>query len=776
MQTPHTHRLPAAPDISVLLPNGQTITSSHTATLALHPSLPLSATTAHIFPALSSGSLLSVGLLCDHGCTADFHKDVVTITLAGEPILQGFRSPTTQLWTVDLTPATPLPVLPSAPTLPSFLQANALLPSTSATIANRVAFFHASLFSPTLSTWCAAIDAGHFSTWPSLTSAQVRRHPPPSVPMIKGHLNQQRANLNSTKPKPTPPSPPTSANNATNIPEPSDPLHNPAMDFSATEDNFDDFVPTIPSPPATRTHNIYTDCGEVTGQIFSDLTGRFIQPSSTGNSDMLIVYDYDSNFIHVEPMPNKSGPSILAAYTKAHALFTSRGLKPSLQRLDNEASLALQSFMEDKEVDFQLAPPHVHRRNAAERAIQTFKHHFIAGLCSTDRNFPLHLWDRLLPQALISLNLLRTSRLNPRLSAYAQVHGAFDYNRTPLAPPGTRVLVHVKPKLRETWAPHAVEGWYTGPALKHYRCYKVYVGETSAERIADTLTWFPSQVAMPLNSSLDLAAAAAQDLLAALLHPSDASPLSALSLTQRAALFQLADIFAAVTDLSPTDNIASDPSPPISSPPPPVTAPPGAQVPRVPIVNPPALPSIPPLPAIPAPVPADPSPPVHAPTYVSSTQNPNQRRRQARAAKKLLQPALDLPPPPPPLPAPPPLPVITQTPLHPHNTRASGRQRPRLNCVLDTSDLPSVNLLPSCPPSVPAFLNLAVIDPNTGATLEYPALLRGPDAAEWEHATSLEIGRLTQGCLPRITSGSETMVFIPHTDKPADRVAHTYAS
>jgi hypothetical protein len=50
--------------------------------------------------------------------------------------------------------------------------------------------------------------------------------------------------------------------------------------------------------------------------------------------------------------------------------------------------------MHDQDVDFQLAPPGVHRRNAAKRAIRTFKNHFIAGLCiSVDKDFPLHLWD-----------------------------------------------------------------------------------------------------------------------------------------------------------------------------------------------------------------------------------------------------------------------------------------------------------------------------------------------------------------------------------------------
>jgi hypothetical protein len=230
---------------------------------------------------------------------------------------------------------------------------------------------------------------------------------------------------------------------------------------------------------------------------------------------MLVIYDYDSNFIHVEAMKSKSGPEILVAYTRAHTLLTSRGLKPQLQRLDNEASSALKSYMTSQDIDFLLVPHTVHLRDAAKRAIRTFKIHFIAGLCSTDRNFPLHLWDRLLPQALLSLNLLRSSRINPKLSAWAQVHGSFDFNRTPLAPPGTRVLIHEPSTVRETWAPHAVEGWYLGPAPLHYWCYTIWADATSAERIANTLSWFPSQVDMPATSSLKLATAAAQDLVAA---------------------------------------------------------------------------------------------------------------------------------------------------------------------------------------------------------------------------------------------------------------------
>ena len=157
-------------------------------------------------------------------------------------------------------------------------------------------------------------------------------------------------------------------------------------------------------------------------------------------------------------MKNHSGPEILAAYQRAHKMLTERGLRPLRQKLDNEASDALQQFMSEEKVDYQLVPPHIHRRNAAERAIRTFKNHFIAILCSTDKEFPLNLWDKMLPQALLTLNLLRGSRINPNLSAWAQVHGAYDFNRWPLAPFGTRVLVHEKPTVRASWSPHALDG------------------------------------------------------------------------------------------------------------------------------------------------------------------------------------------------------------------------------------------------------------------------------------------------------------------------------
>ena len=102
-----------------------------------------------------------------------------------------------------------------------------------------------------------------------------------------------------------------------------------------------------------------------------------------------------------------------------------------------------------------------------------------------DPDFPIHEWDRLLPQCVLTLNLLRAARINPKLSAWAYLFGEFDYLKTPLAPPGTKVLVHMKPNNRTTYAPNGEEGWSIGFAPEHYRCIRCYFPKTRSERNID---------------------------------------------------------------------------------------------------------------------------------------------------------------------------------------------------------------------------------------------------------------------------------------------------
>ena len=131
----------------------------------------------------------------------------------------------------------------------------------------------------------------------------------------------------------------------------------------------------------------------------------------------------------------------------------------------------------------------------------------------------MHLWGRLILQATPTLNLPRPSHINPHLYAKTQLNGAFDFNRTPLAPPDTKVLVFEAPGILRTCSPHGVTSWYIGSATEHYRCYPVYIPKNRAERIVKTVDFFPHDCPVPKISSADDAVNAARALTDALANP-----------------------------------------------------------------------------------------------------------------------------------------------------------------------------------------------------------------------------------------------------------------
>ena len=100
---PHQSTSSKNPSVSFIVPNEQIMTSNTTSNLPI-PTLPPSATLSHGFPKLASGSLLSVGQICNHNCTAIFtDKSVkiyntsdITVKQHKEPILAGTRNAPSQ--------------------------------------------------------------------------------------------------------------------------------------------------------------------------------------------------------------------------------------------------------------------------------------------------------------------------------------------------------------------------------------------------------------------------------------------------------------------------------------------------------------------------------------------------------------------------------------------------------------------------------------------------------------------------------------------------------
>ena len=65
---------------------------------------------------------------------------------------------------------------------------------------------------------------------------------------------------------------------------------------------------------------------------------------------------------------------------------------------------------------FQLVPLDMHPRNKAKQMICHFKNHFLSILSGVDAAFLPSLWDLLLSQAKLPINLLRQATANPKIS------------------------------------------------------------------------------------------------------------------------------------------------------------------------------------------------------------------------------------------------------------------------------------------------------------------------------------------------------------------------
>ena len=99
--------------------------------------------------------------------------------------------------------------------------------------------------------------------------------------------------------------------------------------------------------------------------------------------------------------------------------------------------------------------------------------------------------------------MLQKSKIQPKLSAYALIHGQFDFNATPLAPAGCRIIIHDRKGERKTWAKRGTPGFYIGPAMQHYRNYKCHITKTHKNRISNTLQFFPTCCDLPETTPLD---------------------------------------------------------------------------------------------------------------------------------------------------------------------------------------------------------------------------------------------------------------------------------
>jgi hypothetical protein len=71
----------------------------------------------------------------------------------------------------------------------------------------------------------------------------------------------------------------------------------------------------------------------------------------------MICYSYDANYIRPIAMKSKSGAEWVRAFGVVFDEMTSKGFKPKLQTMDNEASTALKKLFHGKRNELSAGPP-----------------------------------------------------------------------------------------------------------------------------------------------------------------------------------------------------------------------------------------------------------------------------------------------------------------------------------------------------------------------------------------------------------------------------------
>ena len=473
------------------VPTGQIVQATEQVKLFLDIREP--ARTVDLVPAMKTDTLISVGKFADAGYLTVFDEEEVNIydglktkiEIKDEAIIRGWRDPETGLYRIPLKSKTDnwntdtillnkegsKKITMNIPKASEEINNVYELPSTE----KAIRFLHAAAGFPTKLTWLKAIRAGNYESWPMITVKNVNKYFPESKETQKGHMRQTREGVRSKKIK------------------------------ESNEEN-------VPVTPVQKERDIMIKTYKMRELIATDQTGKFPITSSRGSKYIMVMCEIDGNAILIATMKNRTEGEMIKAYLSLIQRLKNAKIKPKHQILDNEALEEYKRIIKENGMTYQLVPPDMHRRNMAEKAIQTFKDHFVAILSGVDASFPMHLWDRLLPQTEMTLNLLRMSKVEPKTSAWAYLFGPHNYNSRPLAPLGCAVQVHEKPNKCKSWDPHSSDGWYIGTSDEHYRCFRIYKKETKTEIISDTVYFRHKYITTPTVTKADEVIRAARDL------------------------------------------------------------------------------------------------------------------------------------------------------------------------------------------------------------------------------------------------------------------------
>ena len=138
--------------------------------------------------------------------------------------------------------------------------------------------------------------------------------------------------------------------------------------------------------------------------------------------------------------------------------------------------------------------------------------------------------------------MLLPAKIKAQMSAEEILNGSFDYNATPLAPPGTKVPVHENLDKRKSWNPHVADGWYLVPEMEYYRRHKSTPPKQELIVYQDHLN-SPHATKLPRQTEDQAILESANELIAEIQNKNNIYVLT-ISTGQASALQQLVDFLS----------------------------------------------------------------------------------------------------------------------------------------------------------------------------------------------------------------------------------------
>ena len=399
-------------------------------------------------------------------CTVVFSKTKVEIKSDGVLVMTGHHEPSDGLWYIDLAIRTQAERV--------FIQRSYQQHVYLQSMADKVAFLHGCIAFLPLTSYYKAVKHGWIQMM-GIEAKHIQQNPPDIKHTAKGYLRRNAHGYHSTK--------------RIRFQENIDAESESDDDEEVGENDGKNAVFSMTMRLENAVH------ADASGELHPE--GKNIK-NARGKNRLHVTVHPDTGFILLHFM--KDGETTKSAVMQAICRIKDAGHDVKWLVADSGIGAAARTDLAKKGININLVPPQNHRANKAERGIDLAKRTILGMLAGASKDFSYTNADLTEPQAEIVLNITRKGKTKTE-SAYKSFYGKdYDWDAYPLNIFGTRCEVYRGEDEMTSLSFKTYSGFYVGPALDAYRCYRVLPIGHTAVSTSDTVMFYPETIRTPIKT------------------------------------------------------------------------------------------------------------------------------------------------------------------------------------------------------------------------------------------------------------------------------------